>query len=268
MAENKIIGYKKMFGFVLPDWVDEKTIRYVATALLSIAVMFLILIFLVWPNLTLIETKNSELTAATSSLNDLKNSKQGIDKMQSQLSSKEQEIILTAIPQQYSPETAIYLLRGISNDSGVAITSYSLPSGTLFDSTSSQTNKAATGDMVNFSTFPIRLSVEAPVDALLNFISKVESSLPFGVVSDLNLQEVTKLSKSVGGKSVQLSLEIMFYQSSLGSVNINRVQTFTDEDISLAKDLTRYNVLSTQAVNLGVAEATGSGTSTGSVFGF
>lgn len=267
MAETKIVGYKKMFGMVLPDWVDERTIKLSAYALLSVAVMFLVLIFVIWPTQTTINTKKSELRSITGALAALKASKEGIDKVQSQLSTKELDLVLTAIPQQYSPESAVYMLRTISNDSGVAITSYSLPAGVLLDSAgASQVNRGAGGEMVEFGSFPIRLTVTAPVESLLSFISKVESSLPFGVVSDLNLQEVTKLSKTVAGKSVQLSLEIIFYQSNLRSVNINKVQPFSDVDIKLAKDLTKYNILTTQEPVADSTTATVSGT--GSVFGF
>lgn len=267
MAETKIIGYKKLFGLVLPDWVDEKMIKLFAFSLLSVTAMALVLIFMVQPKMNDIQTKKSELKSARLALDSLNNSRQGISRLQSDLGQAEITAVLSAIPRQFSPEGAIYMLRSISNDSGVTITSYSLPSGTLLD-TSGVLAVPGTNpnDMVGFNTFPIRITVTAPVTALLNFIAKVESSLPFGVVSDLNLQEVTKLSKQVAGKSVQLSLEIAFYQSTLRTVNINKVLPFTPEDIATAKDLAKYNTFSTtsQPVNAGAVVAPGSG----NVFGF
>ncbi len=266
MAESKIIGYKKIFGFVLPDWVDERTMRMAVTGLLSLAAMLIVLIFFVWPNLEVIRVKQNELTTNKNALAVLKSSKEGLDKVNTQLTDAEQNIILNAIPQEYSPEGAIYMLRRISSDTGVTITSYSLPSGVLLDTSAGATNvKSASGEMVEFSTFPIKITVTASVDSLLNFIAKVESSLPFGVVSDLNLQEVTKLSKSAGGKTVELALEISFFQSSLRGVNINKVEPFTDEDVALAKSLPSYNLLVVpQEQTGGLPVATGSG----SVFGF
>lgn len=265
MADNKIIGYKKMFGLVLPDWVDEKTIRLVAYALISVAVMFLVLIFLVWPNMEVVRTKTILLKSEEEALTLLQNSKNDITRVQNELTPKEQDLILSAIPQQYSPETAIYMLRSISNESGVAITSYSLPSGTLFDSLPGAGTNRNNSDAVEFGTFPIRLTVAAPIEALLGFVTKIESSLPFGVVSDLNLQEVTKLAQSTSSKSVQLSLEIVFYQSNLKAVNLNRVQPFSEADLVLARDLSRYNIFTTQETG-SVSDISEVGTN--NVFGF
>lgn len=265
MAESKLLGYKKMFGFVLPDWVDEKMIKLVASGLFSVAVMFMVLIFVVWPNSNLVEEKKIELKANENALAQLEKTKNGLEQAQSDMSKKELENVLLAIPQIYSPENAIYMLRSISNDTGVSITTYSLPSGVLLDSSAS-VGTGKSGEMVDFSTFPIRITVAAPVDSLLRFIAEIEASLPFGVVSDLNLQEVTKLSKSISGKSVQLSLEIMFYQSNLRAVNINKVQPYTDADLTLAREISGYNILISNDSSLESLTATVSGS--GSVFGF
>jgi len=139
----------------------------------------------------------------------------------------------------------VYMLRKICNDSGVAISSYSLPSGTLLDTNLISLVSKPNAEMVEFSTFPVRITVTAPVAALLNFIAKLEASLPFGTVSDLNLQEVTKLAKSDSSKAVQLTLGITFYESNLKSVNINKVEPFTEADISLANELRKFNILTT-----------------------
>jgi Tfp pilus assembly protein PilO len=266
MADGKIIGYKRVFGFVMPDWVDEQTIKMAATALLSVAAMLIVLIFFIWPNFDVIKVKQNELAGNKNDLEVLKNSKAGLDNVNTQLSQTEQDIILNAIPQEYSPEGAVYMLRRISSDTGVTITSYSLPSGTLLDTSEVAGGVgSANGEMVEFATYPIKITVTSSVEALLDFIAKVESSLPLGVVSDLNLQEVTKLSSSINGKTVQLALEIMFFQSKLRGVNLSKVEAFTTQDIALAKSLAAYNLLLVPQEQTGSAPvATGSG----SIFGF
>ncbi len=266
MAESKIIGYKKMFGFVLPDWVDEGVVRRTALSLLSLAMMLLVLIFFIWPNYGEITRLKTELAGSKSALADLKNSEGGLERVNTQLSATEQETILKAVPQDYSPDGAIYMLRRISSDTGVTITSYSLPSGVLLDTAvNGGGTKLANGEMVEFTNYPIKITVTASVEALLDFITKMESSLPLGVVSDLNLQEVTRLSKAVTGKTVQLALEVTFFQSNLKGVNISKVQAFTEEDIALAKSLSSYSLLlvpQEQTINLPVT------TGSGNIFGF
>lgn len=242
MAENKIIGYKRIFGFVLPDWVSESMIRNVMAGLLSSAVMLLVLIFVIWPNLNTVATRSSQLSVDKANLETLKSSSQGLERLKTDLTVSDQDRILAAMPTVYSPDGAIYLLRRISQDAGVSIISYTLPSGVLVDSSPSTTSLPGS-DMVTFAAYPIRITVSAPVEALLSFISKIESSLPFGVVSDLNLQEVVKLSRSAADKAVQLAMEIKFYQAVLKTVNISKLKPLTPENLILAKELAGYNYL-------------------------
>lgn len=265
MAENKIIGYKRVFGFVVPDWVSERLIRNIVASMLSVVVMLFVLILVIWPKFATVRIKDAELKASKQDLEVLRSSGQGLDKLKTDLPESDQQKILAAMPTIYSPDGAIFLIRKISADTGVSIVSYSLPAGELV--TSTQTKGVDTsGEMVSFIAYPIRITVEAPVDSLLRFISEVESSLPFGVVSDLNLQEVVRLSRSVSDKTVQLAMEIKFFQANLKNVNINKLKPLTAENMSLAKELLRYNYLVVPESTGDLSDGVSSGS--GSIFGF
>lgn len=267
MAENKIVGYKNIFGFVLPDWVDEGTIRILVTFLLSSAVMLFVLIFVIWPKFSDISTMRLSLNKSTASLTALKNSKSGFDKLSEQIPENTQNLVLSAIPQVYAPENAVFLLRQIASETpGLSIVSYKLPSGVLFDTTGSTQSTGASGDMVGFISFPVRLTVTAPVDSLLSFINKIETSLPFGVVSDLGMQEVSKLVKSTTTKSVQVDLEVKYYQAVLKKVDISKISPISAEDLALVKQISSFS--SARSTNTGeVPGTTTFGTST-NLFGF
>lgn len=267
MSETKIVGYKKIFGLVLPDWVNEEVIRRGVAGLLCSVVMLLVLIFVVWPNFDTIISKNVELNKAKKDLEVLRSSSQGLERIKTELSTANQKRILGAMPIQYSPETAIFLLRKISADTGVSIISYSLPAGILLNSAPSLVS-AANSQMVEFVAYPIRITVAAPVEALLAYISKVESSLPFGVISDLNLQEVTKLSRSSTNKTVQLAIEVRYFQSILKSVNLNKIQTLTSENLKLAKELDGYNWLTVPEESVPEVSTGLPASGSGSIFGF
>lgn len=244
MAENKIIGYKNIFGFVLPDWVDEGLIRMIITFLLSSVVMLFVLVFVIWPKFDSINNLKATLAEKEEQLVSLKSSKGGFDKLNEQILENTQSLILQAIPQTYSPENAVFMLRKLSTEAGVSILSYTLPSGTLFDTTKIDLNKnLGTENKVNFVSYPVKLSVSAPVSSLLMMIKKIETSLPYGVVSDLGMQEVSKLAKSVADdKSVKMDLEIKYYQTVLKQVDIAKLAPFTDQDMSLVKNISSYNV--------------------------
>ncbi len=266
MAESKLLGYKKVFGLVLPDWVSEKTVKNTVYGLLVMAAMLLVLIFVVWPKLALVESRQAGLNSSKTALEALKKSKTSIDRLTADLSETDQARILSAIPQEYSPEGAIYDLRKISADTGVSILSYTLPSGVLLD-TAGSVGKTNEGEMVGFVAFPVRITVSAQVESLLRFISMVESSLPFGTVSDLNIQEVTKLSRATSDKTVQMVLEVRFFQSVLKKVNISKLQAFTEDDLKLVAELRSYNLLTVPEIQPGqqiAAPVVGSG----KIFGF
>lgn len=264
MAESRIVGYKKIFGLVLPDWVNEGMIRSFGAGLLSAAVMLLTLIFYIWPNMETIKTRENQLKTDQSALDQLKRSQDGLNKMSSEISPTTLKTILSAIPQQYAPDSAIYLLRRIGSDTGVSIVSYTLPGGVLLDTESGSANSKS-ANMVDFSTFPIKITVLAPVDALLKFIAKVETSLPFGVVSDLNLQEVTKLSKTSLSKDVEMELEINYYQAILGNVNLSKLQPLSEIDLATIRLLEGYSLL---LVNGETDTTTPIPTGSGNIFGF
>lgn len=271
MAQNKILGYKNIFGFTLPDWVDEGTIRTVITFLLSSTAMFFVLIFFIWPKFSDINQMKVTLKQEQEELELLKSSKLGFDQLNDEIPESTQNIILSAIPQTYSPETAIFLLRKLTSETpGMSLVSYNLPSGVLFEaSDGSGTSKSAVDDsgVVMFIGFPIKLTVAAPVVSLLEFINKIETSLPLGVVSDMGMQEVTKLVRSVSTKSVQMDMEVLFYQAVLKNVDIAKIKPITKDDLELVDKLILYT-------QTGVLDGTASyaapvaTSSSGSLFGF
>lgn len=241
MAETTTLGYKKIFGILLPSWATERMVRLVAGGILSIVVIFFVLILVINPKKEELLQAQSKLKADDSALVELKKSQSGIERIDDDLSAKEIENITAAIPLEYSPELAIFVLRQIANDTGVSIVNYSLPSGILVDQTGQKT-PTSSDKMVDFMTYIIKLTVSAPVETILRFVAKVESSLPYGLVSDLNLQEVTKLSKSGAGKNVQIALELKYFQAKINAININKITTLTEKNLENARKLVGYNL--------------------------
>lgn len=243
MAENKIVGYKNIFGFELPDWVDEETIRLLVTFLLSSTAMLFVLIFVIWPRFTVVSGLKASLATEEKSLTSLSESKSGFDKLNEQIPESTQNLVLSAIPLTYSPENAIFLLRKVSEEvPGLSIVSYNLPAGVLYDASASKVNNTSgrTKDPVSFISYPIKLTVNAPVSSMLDFINKIETSLPLGVVSDLGMQEVSKLVSSTTTKSVQMDLEVTYYQAILNQVDITAIKPISGDDLALVKKISGF----------------------------
>jgi len=242
MSEFKIVGYKRIFGLILPDWISEKMLRTFIFGLITSMIMLLVFVFVVRPKFEIIKGLENNLKKDTLDLELLKKSRDGINKLQSDLTEGEQKKILAAVPLSYSPDQAIFVLRQVAQISGASIVSYSLPAGVLLNNKNVEVS-VASGDMVSFSFYPIKLVVAAPVDVLLRFIAEVEKTLPYGVVSDLNLQEVTKLTKDSLNKNVQITLEIKYYQAKLNKINIAKISSLTAENVEFASKLSGFNDL-------------------------
>lgn len=267
MPDTKIVGYKRIFGFILPDWVSEKMLKAFISGLLTTVVMLLVFLFLVNPKFSEITAMEIGLKSDKLELEALKKSRDGINKLKSDLTEDEQRKILSAVPISYSPDRAIFILREIAGQTGASIVSYSLPSGVILDTSAVET-VGKKGEMVEFTTYPIKMVVAAPVDVLLRFIAKVESSLPFGVVADLNLQEVTKLSKSATNKNVQISLEIKYFQAKMNKININKITSLSEENLIFVDRLSSFDEILISEKEEVASESSHLATSSGDIFGF
>lgn len=265
MPDTKIIGYKKIFGLVLPDWVSEKMLKMFIFGLMSTLVMLFVMIFVIKPKYDELAELRKILDKETNALVALKKSQDGILRLQSDLTEIEQAKILSAVPLSYSPDKAIFILRQIASETGASIFSYNLPSGVLLDSSAIETI-GKRGEMVDFASYPIKIVVSAPVDVLLRFITKVESTMPFGVVSDLNLQEVTKLSKSGVNKNVQVSLEIKYYQAKINKIDINQIKSLDEANLEFAKKLSVFGEAQISETKIS-SESGQVATSSGDIFG-
>jgi len=81
------------------------------------------------------------------------------------------------------------------------------------------------------------------------------------------MQEVSKLAKTTTTKSVQMELEVTYYQAVLKRVDIAKINPITVEDLALVKKMSGFTkVGSSGGVEVNAVQVP-SGTS-GSLFGF
>lgn len=242
MAENKIIGYKKIFGFVLPDWVDEKQINLAVGYLLVSLVMVFVLLLVVKPNSERVTVNKNEYKIELDKLNSLKESKKSLDELSNTVDPVEQQAVFQSMPVNYAPEESIFQLRNIAALSGVSITEYSLPGGLVLDDTKKEFSGSTSDNSeasIRFQSFPMSISVSGEINSILKFIEEVEKSLPIGFVSDLGIQEATKISNT-GKSQTTLKLEVTYYQPIMVSFNLSNLQKLSAEDITLIKELGVY----------------------------
>lgn len=244
MPENKIVGYKKIFGFVLPDWVDERQIDMMVGYFLSFVVMMFVLILVINPNSDKINSNKKAIKTEETQLSILKESKKSLDDLGQTLSQQDQQSIFRAMPIDYTPEDAIFGLRGIASKNEVSITEYTLPGGVIFDDTKKEFKGSSSSKeeaSVKFQSFPISISVNGKINSILKFVDMVEKSLPIGFVSDLSIQEIAKISNESTDGPVALKLQITYYQPIMVSFNLSNLKAFTNNDLSLIKEISAYD---------------------------
>lgn len=272
MPENKIVGYKKVFGFVLPDWVDEKQINMSIGYVLVSLIMIFVLLLVVNPNSDRIKINNESYSTELVNYNNLLASKKSLDDMSTNVDPLQQEAIFQAMPIEYSPEEAVFTLRNLAAVSEVQITEYILPSGVVYDDAKKEFSGAPTKKneaSVKFESYPVQISVSGDINAILKFIDKVEKSLPIGFVSDLGIQEATRISNTANTQ-VNLKLQITYYQPIMVSFNLGNMQQFSATDIALIKELGLYGQTSfqpTSSFNTPVSSISGSTGVTRNLFG-
>ena len=95
---TKIIGYKRIFGFILPDWVDEKTVSLMVGYVLAIAVMVVMLILVISPNFDSVRKQEARLKAESEKLTAMRESKRSLDDLIAGVSAAEQTAVFRAMP--------------------------------------------------------------------------------------------------------------------------------------------------------------------------
>jgi len=261
MATSKIAGYKKVFGLVLPDWVDERVLNMVIGYVLVSVVMMFVLLLVVNPNFENVKKLESRQKAESERLSVMRESKRSLDRLIEDVSPTQQAAVFRAMPIEYSPEEAVFSFRRIANEVRVSIVEYSLPAGVIYEEGAVEFTGGSSTDKttsIDFKNFIIQITVEGEIDNILDFIDKVQTALPIAFVSDLSIQEVVKASELRSARSnVNLKLAVQYYQPQLKSFNLSGLQSFSEREVALMNELETYANVSFPA---NIEAATSSGT--------
>jgi len=96
---------------------------------------------------------------------------------------------------------------------------------------------------LDFRNFTIQVVVEGQIKNILDFINKIQRSLPVVFVSDLAIQEVVKAAELKRTQSnVNLKLSIQYYQPILKNFNVAGLRRLTDGEMLLMRELSSLAV--------------------------
>lgn len=247
MADSKIVGYKRMFGFILPDWVDERTVNMTVGYLMVGLVMVFALLLFINPQSDEVRKLEVEYERDSTRLEAMTESRDNMNQLIQQVSQDEQVAVFRAMPLDYSPDDAIFSLRRVANETGVSVVDYTFPEGTVFD----EDDDVLTGSggqnqetAITFRNFTVQVTVEGEIRNILNFVDRIQQTLPVAFVSDLGIQEIVRTAElRTAQTNVNLRLLIQYYQPILRSFNLAELQSFTSSELDLVKELAGFAAL-------------------------
>lgn len=238
MPENNLIGYKKVFGLVLPEWVDERQLNLTLGVIVVSLIMYFISFLVINPNKQTLDKNIQTLKTEQDSLVKIQEAWTSIEETKRNFTDSQIKKILRALPSNYSPDEAIYSIRNIALLSGVTLEGYSLPAGIIIDN--SETTNVNTKQSNKFQQFVIDINTSGQVENLLKFIANLETSLPIGFVSDLNIQELAKAASLKDRDSVNMKLQITYYQPQVFKFTTADIEVINETEKKLIKILSDY----------------------------
>jgi hypothetical protein len=227
---------KKIFGVLLPEWMDEEVLKKLIYGLLSLMITVLVSSVFVWPKFGDLYKEEKELKRLRTSLEVLSNSVNQIEGFRENLGEEKIATLKIAVPTTFDPGLILSSLRQVGANAGVVLDTYEIDGGVIRTDAS---EIDIDSDLVSLKKHKVDLRLVGESDKLIKFIDLMSNSLPFSVISELSLSEVSKLF-SVRGVS-QLEMEVTYFESRLVKVEMDKVVVFTDKNEQLLDEVVLYS---------------------------
>ena len=250
---------KKIFGLLLPDWVDENTLKKLVYSFLGLVVAVLVSMLFVWPRFTDLYKEEKELLRLERSFESLSESVDKLENFEENLGGDRLASLELAVPKTFDPGLILTSLRQISGGAGVLLETYEVDKGVVRVEVE-ETGKVEDGP-VSLRKHKVKLKLVGNSNNLIAFTDLLGKSLPFSIISDLSLSEISKLFTQQGVS--QLEMEVTYYESRLLKVSLDKVAGLSTENKRLLDEI-EFRVRPRTTVGETGDQAGGRG----SIFGF
>jgi len=228
-------GTKKIFGILLPDWMDEKVLKKMVYSFLGLVVALIMSSIFIWPRFTELYVSEKKLKDLKESLTTLSSSVDQVENFKLVFGEDELSTIGLAMPIGFDPGLILSSLRQIGVRSGVVLNAYELEGGFInvdevkLDSDSGQ---------IKTMKHKVVLKLVGKSEDLIRFTDLLGSSLPFSVISELSLSEVSTLLNKQGVS--QLEMEVAYFESQPVKVKLDRIPDLVAENKELFDEIHLY----------------------------
>ncbi|MBU1200498.1 hypothetical protein KJ953_03085 [Patescibacteria group bacterium] len=219
---------KKIFGILLPDWVNEEVLKKLVYSFVGLVVAILVSSLFVWPRFSDLYKNERELVGLEKSLEVLSSSIDQVEGFKINLGEDKMTVLRVAVPTVFDPGLILSSLRQVGASAGVTLEAYEVDGGVI----------EAKDNLGILKKHKVNLKLVGRSDRLIRFIDLLGNSLPFSVISELSLSEISKLFNQQGVS--QLEMEITYFESGLAEVELDKIVGFTDKNKQLLGEIMFY----------------------------
>jgi len=253
-------GTKKIFGVLLPDWVDEEVLKKLVYSFLSLVVAVLMSILFVWPRFSDLYKNEKELGKLEESLEVLSTSVDEATGFRTSFGEDVLGALEIAVPKVFDPGLILAGLRQVAGNAGVVLESYEVAGGVVKVEVVDESKLK--NDLVALSKHKVNLKLVGRSDRLIKFINLLDNSSPLSVISELSLSEISKLFNQQGVS--QLEMEVTYFESRLLDVELEKLVELSDDNRRFLEEISLYSTPGVTGGDIGESQVQ----RRGSIFGF
>ncbi len=239
MANKTKIERKKLFGMVLPEWMDEEVLKKLTYSILGLIFALLVSMLFIWPKFSDVVTKEKKvkikeetyegLLAAVGRLDrvDLVNDTSGVERLE------------LAIPGSFRPDYILVSLKDLSRKSLVSMESYVFEGGGVV-SEDEEEKKSVKEEVkvVKVKGHEVSLNVSGMSSNLIKFLNSLDGSLPFSTVADMSISQVSRVISSQDVSRLEMKLE--FYELPKIEVGTESIAELSSAELALFEDIKEW----------------------------
>lgn len=250
MSSKKKIVRKKLFGMVLPEWMDEMVLKNLTYSILGLIFALLVSMLFIWPRFEDLVSQKRKVDNKEKQEEVLSLAVKRLDEMSLVNDEVGVERLKLAIPFNFRPDYILVSLKDLSRSAGVAIEAYVFESGGVVDEEET-VKKEKQEDNGRVKNHEVSLTVSGLPENLVEFVESLEKSLPFSSITDMSMSQVSRVIISQDVSKLEMKIE--FYELVVGQVETESIVGLTGEERSLFEEIKGWH----RAGNLISGESSG-----------
>lgn len=240
MSSKVRIERKKLFGMVLPEWMDENVLKKLVYSILGLVVALLVSVMFIWPKFSEVANKEKKVRIKETMRDDLMAAVDRLDRMNWTEDVAGVEELGLAIPDSFRPDYILVSLKDLSRKSLVSIESYMFEGGGVVSKDEEEKAESSTQDKGvkksgKIIGHEVSLSVSGLSSNLVKFINNLENSLPFSTVADMSISQISKVISSEDVSRLEMKIE--FYELPKIEVDMESITELSKEELALFEEI-------------------------------